>query len=154
MSEENGVAQPPWHHTRWFYWVVAIAIVLLLGGLLYLVWNRPVKSAVARKKAQQLYDLAKAEGFTMMSEKQTVESFERLFGADGGPVAKTAGGSLPRAMLAYNLNRTGEVNQRPGIIDERLLEFEYLVLQVYRPDLAPQFKDYMDGLKKGDTIVP
>ena len=153
MSSDFDNTRGPWWRRTWFKWVVAIVVLAALMGLAVLVWRKPRVNASAQKKAQELYDKAKAKGFSMPPEKEAVDAFKNLYGTDGGATADTADSDIARALLALNVNRSGEVNQRPGIIDRRLLEFEWLVLQVYRPDEAAKYKEYIDSLKSGKTIT-
>lgn len=153
-TEETGKtekAESPgraWYRTTWFGWVVAIVIIALLCGLAVLIWKRPLRNARAREKAEELHDRAEALGFPVPDVKTLVS----LYGVDGGATAETANSDIARAMLASSIGRSGEVNQRPNIIDPRLLEFEYLVLQVYRPEVAEKYKDFIDSLKLEETI--
>lgn len=152
MSNDLDTTRGPWWRRTWFKWVIGIVIIAVLAGLAVLVWHKPLVNARARKKAQELYDKAKDKGFSMLPEKDAVDAFKNLYGTDGGATADTADSDISRALLTLNVSRTGEVNQRPGIIDRRLLEFEWLVLQVYRPKEAAKYKKYIDSLKSGETI--
>ncbi|MFH1150770.1 MAG: hypothetical protein V1748_09900 [Actinomycetota bacterium] len=147
-GEETMPPEHVWYRSTWFRWVIAIVIIALLCGLAAVIWKRPLRNARARQKAQELHDRAEALGFPVPS----VETLAGLYGVDGGATAETANSDISRAMLAYNIGRSGEVNQRPNIIDPRLLEFEWLVLQVYRPEEAAKYKDFIDSLKLEETI--
>ncbi|MHB8895958.1 MAG: hypothetical protein ACYC99_12400 [Candidatus Geothermincolia bacterium] len=152
MSEDKGVSEEKalkfWNKT-WFRWVAAIVLILALMAVSVIIWRRPIVNAISRKKAQELHDLATAKGFKVPS----VETLANIYGTDGGATAATADSDIARALLAMNINRSGEVNQRSSIIDRRLLEFEYLVLTVYRPGEAAKFKAYYEGLKNGETLT-
>jgi hypothetical protein len=152
MSTDVEKAKGPWWRRTWFHWVVAIAVLAVLIGLSIVVWHKPLVNATAQTKAQELYNKAKAQGFRMPPEKETLEDFKNLYGTDGGATADTAESDISRALMSLNIDRSGEVNQRPGIIDRRLLEFEWLVLQVYRPDEAAKYQKYVDSLKNENTL--
>lgn len=132
----------------WFKWVIAVLIIGILGALATVVWKRQVVNAESLQKAQELHDKAEALGFNVPS----VKTLARLFGTDGGPLCETADGHLTQALLAYNMSRTGEVNQRSAIIDKRLLEFEELVLEVYCPEKLDEFREFVDRLKLERTL--
>jgi hypothetical protein len=128
--------------------VLGVAIVLILAGLAIVVWHKPIVNARAHKKAQELHDLVTAAGLNPPS----VETLANIYGADGGATADTASGDIARALLALNIGRTGEVNQRSILIDPRLLEFEWLVLKVYRPDVAAKYQKFVKSLKLEKTL--
>lgn len=132
----------------WFKWVIAVLIIGILGAIATVVWKRQEVNAEALQKAQALHDRAEALGFNVPS----VKTLARLLGTDGGPLCETADGHLNQALLAYNMGRTGEVNQRSVITDPRLLEFERLVLEVYCPEKVDEFNDFVNGLKLDKTL--
>lgn len=144
---------PGYAKAEWFKWtagIVVVAVVCLLGVL---VWQQPKVNAEAEKKAQELYDLAVEQGYKLPPEEKSVEAFKLMFGADGGAVASTADSNIAQAQLADNLDAsTGEINQRSGPIDKRILKFESLVLEVYRPEALPQYQEFLDSLDSQKTI--
>lgn len=144
---------PGFMSTAWFKWTAAIAIIAIVSVLGMVVWQEPKQNAEAEKMAQQLYDLAVEEGFKFPSEDKTVDAFKMMFGDDGGAAADTADSDIAQAQLADSVDTsTGEINQRPGPIDVRILEFESLVLEVYRPDALPKYREFLDSLESQETI--
>jgi len=152
MSNGTGATGNSLWSRTWFKWLVALVIIVIVAVIAVVIWDKPLANARARKKAQELYDKAKARGFELPPEKDAVDGFVDLYGTDGGATADTAGSDISRALLALNVNRSGEVNQRPGGIDRDLLEFEWLVLQVYRPKEAAKYGDFIRSLKDQNTI--
>ncbi|OFW56541.1 MAG: hypothetical protein A2V52_07500 [Actinobacteria bacterium RBG_19FT_COMBO_54_7] len=119
---------------KWFRWSIAAVIILALLVLSIVVWNaigKPKVDASAELKAKQLYDLATSAGLDVPS----VETLVNIYGNDGGYGVEVAEGTLAKAVLTYNLARTGEVTQRPIIADPKFLQFQLLVIKVYRPTL-------------------
>jgi len=124
---------------KWFKWTAAIAIVVALLVISLVVWNawgKPKVNDEAKRKAQELFDLAREAGLLeqVKDEPAFVEDLAQVFGADGGYGVKGAEGALARAYLVYNLAETGEITQRSIIADPKSLEFQLLVMKVYRPD--------------------
>lgn len=141
-------------HAEWFKWTAAIVIIAIVALAGAVIWREPKVNAEAEKKAQQLYELAIDEGFSLPSEKDAVDGFKLLFGTDGGAAANTADSNIAQAQLADTVDpSTGEINQRPGPIDQRILQFESLVLEVYRPEALPEYQEFLDSLEQQKTIA-
>ncbi len=134
-------------------WVAAVVIIALIAGIGAIVWEAPKKNAEAKSKAQQLYDDAVAAGINLPDEERAVNAFESLFGTDGGAAVETATSNLSQAETLYNTSRaSGEVSQRVGPVDAKLLEFQYLVLGVYAPEKQAEFEEFIDGIKDQETL--
>lgn len=136
-----------WSRT-WVKWTTAVVVVIALAALSVVIWRKPIANAIAHKKAKELHDLAVAAGYKVPPVKDLAE----LYGVDGGATAATANSDLARAMLSANINGSGEVNQRPGQIDRRLLTFEYLVLKVYKPEEAAKYLNFLDSINSQKLI--
>ncbi|RJP34780.1 MAG: hypothetical protein C4536_02260 [Actinobacteria bacterium] len=145
-------------HAKWFRWTLAAVIVLALMALSAVVWNawgKPEVNTEAIRKAQKLYDLAVEYGMDVPEdEAKTVDLWAEIYGSDGGYGVEVAEGSLRSAALYFEFSQTGVVNQRPHIIDPDFLEFQVLVLKVYRPDLYEEVLRYVGSRDYYENKLP
>ncbi|WP_214318371.1 hypothetical protein [Nonomuraea sediminis] len=123
------------------------ALLILIGLLIMLImWGTHKANATfrAEQKAKELQSALQAAGLPVPQEDQIV----RVLGEDGGPVCAS-----PNAALAYGLLRAGLVNGaagpgvRPIIAHPNVVKAEQLVLQVYCPDEAQKFAQFVSTLK-------
>jgi len=145
-------------HAAWFRWTLAIVIILALMALSLVVWNewgKPKVSTEAIRKAQKLYDLAQQYGMHIPEdEAKTVDTWAEIYGEEGGYSIRVAESSLRAAALFFEFGQTGVVNQRPGIVDPDFLEFQVLLLKVYRPDLYEDVLRYVGSREYYENKLP
>ncbi|MEU5214969.1 hypothetical protein AB0G79_02045 [Streptomyces sp. NPDC020807] len=133
---------------RWIYWG---AIVLLLGlvvtGLIRYSSYRETSKTQA--KANELQEELVKAGYP----SPDTDTIERLLGTDGGQVCEEPGNALKTALwkIQQSNGATGP-GQRPVISDEKAVEAERIVLQVYCPDELEEFDEALNELKTDDTV--
>jgi hypothetical protein len=125
---------------KWLRWTVSIVVILSMLGLSVGIWywtGKPDVNEEAEEKAQELFDLARDAGLLQQVEDEAafVDDLAQVFGDDGGYAVEIVEGNLAEATLTYDQARTGEVTQRPIIAEPGFIEFQLLVIKVYRPDL-------------------
>ncbi len=138
---------------RWISWTVAIVILVVVGAVLVVTWERyakPKNDPAAVAKAQQLHDEAVAAGLQVAG----VNTLARIYGENGGPALAAAVSDITKALFDLS-GSTGEVNQRSLLLDQKrsdALRFEWLVIGVYRPELQAKFQKIVDMLKTEGKI--
>jgi len=129
-------------------WIVAIVALAVVAAVLVVVWEQRDTSEEARAKAVEL----KAKATALGIRTPPVRVLEAIYGDDGGALVATADSDLWRAVLVSGIGRQGEVNGRPVIVDKRVLAWHYLVLSVYAPEKAADFKEYLEDLYTDDVV--
>jgi predicted negative regulator of RcsB-dependent stress response len=138
---------------RWFKWAVAVVIIVALMVVSVVVWDawgKPEVNKEAENKAQELFDLAQDAGMLQQVDDEAafVEDMTQVYGDNGGYGVELAESALAKAYLVINLAETGEVTQRSIIANPKFLEFQLLVMKVYRPDAyRDKILPYIKGLK-------
>ncbi len=125
---------------KWLRWTVTIIVMLSMFGLSVGIWywiGKPTVNDEAEERAQELFDLAREAGLLQQVEDEAafVEDLAQVFGDDGGYAVEVVEGNLAETAVTYDQARTGEVTQRPIIAEPRFIEFQLLVIKVYRPEL-------------------
>lgn len=133
---------------RWMYGAIgAFVVVLAVIGLITYSGNK--RSEEATQKAQQLSQELESRGLGVPDEDILVRSF----GTDGGNVCENPASALGKATLYDQLtNGASHVGRRAVIIDERILQGEAAILQVYCPDKLAAYEEKLADLKFDDTI--
>jgi hypothetical protein len=129
-------------------WTIAIAAIAIVAAVLVVVWEQRDTTKEAIAKATELKAKATELGFTT----PPVDVLAAIYGDDGGALVATADSDLWRSLAVSGIGRQGEVNGRPVIVDERVLAWHYLVLSVYAPDKAEEFKKYLEDLSTDDVV--
>jgi hypothetical protein len=129
-------------------WIIAIVALAVVAAVLVVVWEQRDTSEEARAKAVEL----KAKATALGIRTPPVRVLKAIYGDDGGALAATADSDLWRALLVSGIGRQGEVNGRPVIVDRKVLAWHYIVLSVYQPEKAADFKEYLEGLSTDDVV--
>lgn len=135
-----------WWRRNWYWVLIAVLVIAGIAVIAAVIWEEPLVNTEARRKARELHELALEKDFDVPSVRQLA----RLYGVDGGALADYAANDISRAVVAVDTATTGEVNQRPILLDEvrtKVLKYEWLVLQVYRPELQAEYEKWLDQLK-------
>ena len=79
-------------------------------------------------------------------------SIARVLGDDGGAVCANPNQALSRATL-YGLltNGSGGPGTRPVIVDNKVLQGQLAIIQVYCPDELEDFQQFVDSLTTTDS---
>jgi hypothetical protein len=149
------VAHEPVHPSakRWVVYTAAgLLAVALLIVMLVAADNRQSNqdAKVAEQKAQTLQGRLADAGLTV--PKTT--TITQVLGSDGGAVCANPGGNLHRAdAVAGGLNGAGGPGIRPSVVDERVIQADRIVIEVYCPEKSADFEDYVGSLDLDDQTT-
>lgn len=139
------------HSNTWVYIAVAaVFVVLLVIGLA--AYRTEKRTAAAEQKAEQFITELQAAGFDIRDEERAQDVAVTLFGDDGGRMAEDPNSAFLRGMLATRLATGSGVVMRPVIADRRMFLAQEIALSVYAPDKLPEFREFVEDLKTGDTL--
>jgi hypothetical protein len=124
---------------------IILGAIFVSLALIALGTFRHAKSSVnAHNKGNQLItDLTNA-GF----HAPTIDQITKVFGEDGGALCES-----PSSALKVGLERIGSANGaggpglRPVYVAKRVVEAELIAINVYCPEHAPAFKQYVEDYK-------
>ncbi|KLN34675.1 hypothetical protein FB00_10935 [Cellulosimicrobium funkei] len=146
MSEVT--ERQPRRERRTIYVVAAVVVVALVVVAL-LVRGERQTTTEAEQKAEQLLTALAAAGAPTPQVDQVV----RVLGDDGGATCEDPGSALGRATLLGQLvNGAAGPGIRPVVADNRVVEGQLLIIQIYCPDELAGFQDVVDGLHLDDTV--
>lgn len=151
MSSRPEAADTHWYGSPWFVLAVAVIVIAGLCAIAVAIWKPPLVNNEALRKARELHEQALSKGYPVPSVRQLA----RLYGKDGGAAVEYVVSDISQALFALDAATTGEVNQRPVLIDDERLEvlkYEWLVLGVYRPELQAEYQEWVDSLKAEGKI--
>ena len=132
-------------------WIYITACVLLGGAALAAVlsFTETRESNRAQDKADELIAAFTEAGATRVPDKDMIV---RLFGDDGGATCENPNDALNRATFLSLLTNGGTgPGARPVVADERVVQGQLLVMQVYCPDEVEDFESFVQDLKTGDV---
>jgi hypothetical protein len=128
--------------------IAVVVVVLCVIGVSTFAWG--AADASSQKKAEQLQQELTAAGLRAPSDTEAVV---RVLGNDGGVVCDDPGGALRKAALDAGLsNGAAFVGQRPVQGAKNLVQAELIVLQVYCPDVADDFRQQIEDYRLDDTV--
>ncbi|WP_416061164.1 hypothetical protein [Rhodococcus indonesiensis] len=132
---------------RIIYTVVAFVLVLLVFiALLLFPYVRPGGEAEA--KADQLIAALDEAGARTPSREQIT----RVLGDDGGAICANPNAALTRAtLLSQMVNGAGGPGTRPVVVDDRVVQGELLVLEIYCPEELAEFQQFVGDLATSDV---
>ena len=146
MSEVT--ERQPRRERRTIYVVAAVVVVALVVVAL-LVRGERQTTTEAEQKAEQLLTALAAAGAPTPQVDQVV----RVLGDDGGATCADPGSAQGRATLLGQLvNGAAGPGIRPVVADNRVVEGQLLIIQIYCPDELAGFQDLVDGLHLDDTV--
>ena len=132
----------------WIYWV-SLGLLVVLAVVALLTFSSARSSGKASEKAAELIAALVDAGARAPSHGQVV----RVLGDDGGAICEDPGNALKRAVLNSQLtNGAAGPGQRPIIADERVVQFELLVIQTYCPDELDDLADRLEDFDFADVI--
>lgn len=121
---------------------VVLLVVLALIGLFR--FNAARETQRAQEKADQLIAAIEETGATAPSS----ERIASVLGDDGGAACANPNDALSRAILLGQLvNGSGGPGTRPVIADNRVVQGQLLIIEVYCPDELDEFQEFVDTLE-------
>jgi uncharacterized protein YpmB len=137
------------HERRNIYIIVGIVLlVLVIIGLIAYRAGKPTREAEA--KADQLITALTKAGVDHPPSKEQIVG---VFGNDGGAACVDPTKALSKSILLSMLvNGAANPGTRPIIADSKVVKGQLLIIQVYCPENAPAFQQFVDKLKSDDTV--
>jgi hypothetical protein len=129
------------------YIVIAVVVgALMIAGLLF--YSSAKSTREAEEKADQLIAALEEVGARTPSRDQIV----RVLGDDGGATCADPNEALNRAILLGQLaNGAAGPGARPVITDNRVVQGQLLIIQVYCPEELGDFQKFVEDLKTDDV---
>ena len=128
---------------RYLAWGL-IGLLIVTTVLLVIAYDTTSDADAAAKDKADTFLVALEEAGLQQPDRDTIA---RVYGTDGGRACTMSEGDIQQALAAFNAQRTGEINGRPGQIDPRAREYERTMISTYCPDRLEAFDDYVDGLR-------
>ncbi|MGV9747070.1 hypothetical protein ACWDTG_19470 [Rhodococcus zopfii] len=129
------------------YGVVAFAVAILVFIAL-LLFPYGASNREAEEKADQLITALDEAGARTPSRDQIV----RVLGNDGGAVCANPNAPLARAtLLSQMVNGAGGPGTRPVVVDDRVVQGELLIIEIYCPEKLSDFQQFIEDLKTSDV---
>ncbi|MGW4930451.1 hypothetical protein ACWEOH_14985 [Agromyces sp. NPDC004153] len=124
---------------------VVVSVVLVIVGVWAVIAFSSARGAQrAEEMADELVQQLEAAGATAPPP----EVIARVLGDDGGAVCADPNAALSRATL-YGMLTTGSggPGERPVITDNRVLQGQLAIIEVYCPDELEDFQQFVDSLQ-------
>lgn len=125
-------------------YIVAVILLVVLAVIGLITFRAARETQQAGEKADQLISEIEAAGSTAPSREQIM----RVLGDDGGAVCANPNEALSRAtFLGQLMNGAGGPGARPVIADNKVVQGQLLIIEVYCPDELADFQKFVDGLE-------
>ena len=129
-------------------YIVAVVLLVVLAVIGLLRFSAARETQRAQEKADQLIAAIEDTGATAPSREQIM----RVLGDDGGAVCANPNDALSRAILLGQLaNGAGGPGARPVIVENRVVQGQLLIIEVYCPDELAEFEEFVDTLRFADA---
>lgn len=127
---------------------VILLVAFAIGGLI--AFHSATSTREAEEKADQLIAALEEKGARTPSREQVV----RVLGDDGGAVCADPNEALNRAILFGQMsNGAAGPGLRPVIADNKVVQGQLLIIQVYCPDELAEFQKLVDDLNLNDEVA-
>jgi Tfp pilus assembly protein FimT len=128
-------------------YIVSVILLVALTVIGLITFRAARETDRAAEKADQLTSEIEAAGGTAPSREQIM----RVLGDDGGAVCANPNEALSRAtFLGMLMNGASGPGARPVIADNRVLQGQLLIIEVYCPDELAEFQQFVDSLETAD----
>lgn len=129
-------------------YIVSVILLVVLAAIGLFTFRAARETAQAAEKADQLIAEIEAAGASAPSREQIM----RVLGDDGGAVCANPNEALSRAtFLGQLMNGAGGPGARPVIADNRVVQGQLLIIEVYCPDELEEFQKFVDSLETSDV---
>lgn len=141
MSTGNEQSTP---RQRSVLYVVVSVVLVIVGVWAVIAFSSARGAQRAEEMADELVQQLEAAGATAPPP----EVIARVLGDDGGAVCADPNAALSRATL-YGMLTTGSggPGERPVITDNRVLQGQLAIIEVYCPDELEDFQQFVDSLQ-------
>jgi len=128
-------------------YIVSVILLVVLTVIGLITFRSARETGRAAEKADQLTSEIEAAGGTAPSQEQIM----RVLGDDGGAVCANPNDALSRAtFLGMLMNGASGPGMRPVIADNRVVQGQLLIIEVYCPDELEEFQEFADSLETSD----
>jgi len=132
----------------YIYWT-AMGLLIALVLVALLSFRAAASTREAQEKADQLIAAIEGAGGQPPSQQQIV----RVLGDDGGAVCDDPASALRRAIFYGQLsNGAAGPGMRPIIADNRAVQGQLLVVDIYCPDELEEVQSWVEDLKLDDVV--
>ena len=130
-------------------YIITAVVLAVLGVIIVVMFMSASQTVEAEEKAQELIQNLEDAGVNV---SMTPDQLAKVFGDDGGAVCANPNDALSRAVLFDRIaNGAGGPGIRPVITDERFLQGQVLIMEVYCPDEVEEFQQFVDDLETTNT---
>ncbi|WP_448002627.1 hypothetical protein [Agromyces bauzanensis] len=134
---------------RSLIYIITVVVLVALGVIATVMFLTARQEVKSQDKAEELIQVLSDAGVDV---NLTAEQISRVLGNDGGAVCANPNDALSRAVLLDRIaNGAGGPGIRPIITDERYLQGQVLIMQVYCPNEVEDFQKFIDSLELTDT---
>ena len=134
---------------RSLIYIITVVVLVVLGVIATVMFLSARQEVKSQDKAEELIQVLSDAGVDV---NLTAEQISRVLGNDGGAVCANPNEALSRAVLLDRIaNGASGPGIRPIITDERYLQGQVLIMQVYCPDEVEDFQQFVDSLELTDT---
>ena len=128
-------------------YIVSVILLVALTVIGLITFRAARETDRAAEKADQLTSEIEAAGGTAPSREQIM----RVLGDEGGAVCANPNEALSRAtFLGMLMNGASGPGSRPVIADNRVVQGQLLIIEVYCPDELAEFQQFVDSLETAD----
>ena len=134
--------QPP--RERSVLYIVVAVVLVSVAVWAVIAFGASREAERAEEKADELVQALEDAGATTLRP----EVIARVLGDDGGAVCANPNQALSRSTL-YGMLTTGSGNpgERPFITENRFLQGQLAIIEVYCPDELEEFQEFVDSLQ-------
>lgn len=144
----SGNPEVPDSGRTYIYWT-AMGLLIALVVVALLSFRAAASTREAQDKADQLIAAIEGAGGQPPSQEQVV----RVLGDDGGAVCDDPASALRRAIFYGQLsNGAAGPGMRPVIADNRAVQGQLLVVDIYCPDELEDVQTWVEDLKLDDVV--
>lgn len=145
MSTENEQESP---RQRSVLYIVVSVVLVIVAVWAVIAFSSARGAQRAEEKADELVQTLEDAGATAPRP----EVIARVLGDDGGAVCANPNQALSRATL-YGMLTTGAggPGERPIITDNKVLQGQLAIIEVYCPDELEEFQEFVDSLETTDS---
>lgn len=157
-STTNGPDGLPQHedepegNRRWIVYTAAAILAVAVGVLMAVLYNNyhaAQDRELAEQRAAELHAKFEEIGITAFDEDQIVA----VLGADGGGFCTDPAALVKATANLGSTNGATGPGSRPSLVDERRLQGDRFVIEVYCPEQLDDFDAYVDSLNLDENTT-
>ncbi|MFF2623261.1 hypothetical protein [Oerskovia jenensis] len=142
----------PGDSRRWILYTAAALLAVAVGLLMAVLYNNyhaAQDRELAEQRAAELHAKFEEIGITAFDEDQIVA----VLGADGGGFCTDPAALVKATANLGSTNGATGPGSRPSLVDERRLQGDRFVIEVYCPEQLDDFDAYVDSLNLDENTT-